>query len=92
MAVDYLVFVYKIFTSNFLNFLTLTRSNIFKFPKFSTSPTRNFRDFGFPYMVRYWTIQDPSTLSEYGPSTAGEIERPKTAVVERAQAKSLQDG
>ena len=38
-------------------------------------------------MVRYWTIQDPSTGSEYGPSTAGEIARPKTAVVERARVK-----
>ena len=43
-------------------------------------------------MVRYWTIQDPSTVSEYGPSAAGEIERPKTAVVERAREKSLRDG
>ena len=32
-------------------------------------------------------FQVPSTLGEYGPSTAGEIARPKTAVVERARVK-----
>ena len=34
-------------------------------------------------------FQVPSTVSEYGPGTAGEIARPKTAVVERARVKSL---
>ena len=34
-------------------------------------------------------FQVPSTLGEYGPSTAGEIARPKTAVVERARVQNL---
>ena len=34
-------------------------------------------------------IQVPTTVSEYGLSTAGEIARPKTAVVERARVKNL---
>ena len=33
-------------------------------------------------------FQVPSTLGEYGPSTAGEIVRPKTALVERARVKT----
>ena len=35
-------------------------------------------------------FQVPSTVSEYGLSTAGEIARPKTMVLERAQVKNLQ--
>ena len=34
-------------------------------------------------------FQVPSTVSEYGPSTTGEIPRPKTAVVGRARVKNL---
>ena len=37
-------------------------------------------------------FQVPSTLGEYGPGTAGEIARPKTAVVERARVKTCGDG
>ena len=37
-------------------------------------------------------FQVPTTVSEYGPGTAGEIARPKTAVVERARVKNLRDG
>ena len=37
-------------------------------------------------------FQVPSTVSEYGPGTACEIARPKTAVVERARVKTCGDG
>lgn len=34
-------------------------------------------------------FQVPTTVSEYGPNTVGEIARPKTAVVEQARVKDL---
>ena len=53
------------------------------------SSSRNSRDFGFPSWCDTGQLlfQVPPTLGEYGPSTAGEIARPKTAVVERARVK-----